>query len=148
MSAVTGTLVVDQVRKDTQGMGFANVYEIEDEERFSCGDCWVLAAVIHFTMGYEMFALVEEDDPSVWHHMVVQTPDGSFLDVTGEKSGAVLEQEWSAMYGCSMVLKHWSVSMYYAEFCADEGVDVSENTEYFGSFEVAEQWVNTKFGLS
>lgn len=71
-----------------------------DLDAFTEGDCWVLAREINKRTGWKVFALgafPEHVDFSKrtlndldWVHVVVQTPDGSYLDVDGLSTGDAL----------------------------------------------------------
>lgn len=58
--------------------------------RFLTGDCHLLAQEIHRRTGWPMVAIVPNDDPSDWIHVLVETPAGTLLDVQGEHDAETL----------------------------------------------------------
>lgn len=55
---------------------------ITDHERFTEGDCHILARAIHVRTGWPIHAFVDEAGYPDWHAFVVM-PDGRALDVQG-----------------------------------------------------------------
>lgn len=54
---------------------------------FSTGQCHSLAVALHRITGWTLVLLCEDaDEPESWHHAVVETPWGTFVDIDGEWS--------------------------------------------------------------
>lgn len=73
----------------------------EEVDDFTAGDCWKLAREIHLQGAGRLTGVVDEKDPSFWIHMVVELPDGNFLDVYGIQSREQLMERWAPYFGGS-----------------------------------------------
>lgn len=71
--------------------------DIEDSD-FSEGDCALLTRVLHKKTGWPIFVLTAEPEKPIdslpWDHMVVQYPDGRFVDVAGLWREEDLVKNW------------------------------------------------------
>lgn len=82
--------------------GTSEFYMVPDDlsERYTQGGCGVLARKIHEDTGYPIFAVETVDGEGyVCEHVVVQTPDGRFLDSTGVRPLENLISVWSRHWG-------------------------------------------------
>lgn len=70
-----------------------------DKFIFTCGACHQLAYEIHKLTGWPMYAFHDDSESESWqsydHHVFVQTPFGTFLDVTGEHNRQEMIDGWS-----------------------------------------------------
>lgn len=72
---------------------------INDIERFTEGDCWILALEIHRLTGWQIQAFHWGDGLPDWH-VWVQTPQGLCLDIEGRRS----EKELMVKHGMENVV--------------------------------------------
>ena len=68
--------------------GFWKTIMFEDfdyllDDWFNCGYCHVLALALHEITGFPMYLAVNEGQDLTFCHVLVQTPDGRFLDFNG-----------------------------------------------------------------
>ncbi len=61
-------------------------------ERFTCGDCHLLANAINELTGWSVCTFLSSDEPET--HAFVKMPDGRYLDIEGASSGWELLDRW------------------------------------------------------
>ena len=72
----------------------------EETRAYTNGKCAQLAYALYMTMGWPMFAVGDDDKKLIgeggisWVHVVVQTPAGDFLDITGLHTGEEVLEYW------------------------------------------------------
>lgn len=63
-----------------------------DVERFTCGDCHLLARAIHELTGWPICAFDAFDGPDI--HAFVRTPSGKYLDIEGVHAPHTFKRNW------------------------------------------------------
>jgi hypothetical protein len=66
-----------------------------DRERFTCGDCHVLAMAIHKKTGWPTYCFLGKWSMIPDVHAFVITPDGEALDIDGKRPVEALLDEWN-----------------------------------------------------
>lgn len=70
-----------------------------DIERFTCGDCHLLAREIARVTGWAVcsFAYADDDEPDI--HAFVQAPNGDLIDIEGRWTPEALLTRWGKVFG-------------------------------------------------
>lgn len=86
---------------NTEGFQWTAYEEVSDVERFTEGDCHILARAIHRRTGWTFCTFLYDGCPDA--HAFVQRPDGLYVDV----EGVVNETSLLAKWGKHMKVKRW-----------------------------------------
>lgn len=72
----------------------AALFGERDVQRFTEGDCHVLARALHLRTGWPIMAFVDKHDDQPDLHAFVLMPDGRALDVQGAVSMQAFKRRW------------------------------------------------------
>jgi hypothetical protein len=96
-------------------------------ERFTEGDCHILAVRIHRLTGWPLATFADDGFPHT--HCFVQCPDGEYLDVEGKRPEAAFRDAWKLYLNPGDTIKLWTIPELRASKWATEPV--------FGSYSYA-----------
>lgn len=101
------------------------------------GDCWKLAYALHELTGWELYTMSPANDPYDWTHVMVKTPTGQFMDVTGIHDGAAFTRVWIGSVPTPL-----TAQPYYASYFNE---DLTPHLEHFQDLLAAHETFNLDY---
>lgn len=115
----------------------------EEVDSFTAGDCWKLAHELHIQGAGALIGIVDEKHTDYWIHMVVELPDGNYLDAYGLQTREQLLSRWGSWFGGSAAITRYDLSQpgLWAGLTGDQDLQLTSPEEVTEVAQRLIEWV-------
>ena len=116
----------------------------EEIDLFTAGDCWKLAHELYSHGVGKLVGIAESNNHSFWSHMLIELPDGTYLDAYGIQTEEQLLARWGGFFSEAVVVSYdLSDPKCWDELTCEQDLDLSTAEDLFEVTAKLMDWVDS-----